>query len=269
MSGTIPTTNVSFSNLVSTYNNINDPDLSTTNIALSNFRNKEFSSGSAVPSSGAISIGTDFKGRTWKAPITGPSGWIAVTNSTSRNPATTTSIVNIWYKRSVVKFTYSQALLNSKGITSGSVIKKIKFTISGDLITNDYEASQYGSYNNGPPGQDLRNYQIAMKNQTGGASTNPGNSSWTTVYNTTLSGSANGEQIFDITDFPYTGNNLCFSFSWQNVNNYKQRGRNYTFNDPGNAYAWYSRTDAGGTYYPTSSASVEIHTNVPRVDMFF
>ena len=249
MSGTIPTTNVAFSNLVSTYNIINDPNLSTANIALSNFRNKEFSSGSAVPSSGAISIGTDFKGRTWKAP--GPSGWVAVTTSTATNPSSPAGIINIWYKRSVVKFTYSQALLNSKGITSGSVIKKIKFNITNSV------------------GQNLNNYNISMKNQTQGASTNPGNSGWTTVYSTTLSGSASGEQTFDITDFTYTGNTLCFSFSWSAVSTYQQRGRTYTFNDSGDAYAWYTRTDAGGTYYPTSTASSGINGYVPRIDMFF
>ena len=117
-----------------------------------------------------------------------------------------------------------------------------------------------------------------MKNQTSGASTNPGNSSWTTVYNTTLSGSASGEQTFDITDFQYTGNTLCFSFSWSNVSSYTNRGQTYTFSDSGDAYAWYARTDSGGTYYPTSGAGSQaspsytggdIRGYVPRVDMFF
>lgn len=65
--GTIGTQNISFSSLVSTYNSVNDPDLSTTNISLSDFRGKEFTSGS-VPSSGEISINSHFKGKTWKDP---------------------------------------------------------------------------------------------------------------------------------------------------------------------------------------------------------
>jgi len=254
MSGTIPTTNVSFSNLVSTYNNINDPDLSTTNIALSNFRNKEFSSGSAVPSSGAISIGTDFKGRTWKAP--GPSGWIAVTNSTSVNGTTSAGIVNVYYRRHVIKFTYSKNLMTAAGITSGSVIKKLRIYVT-NAISSTY--------------QPFPNYSISLKNSTSGASSNPGTSGWSQVKGRhSFSATSTGWKEFDISDFTYTGNTLCFSFSWGQIPySYTSDGQSYVFSDSGDAYAWSSKTDSSGYYTHSSSASSSIHSYVPRVDMYF
>ena len=68
MSGSIPTSNVSFSGIVNAYNNVNTTNLSTTNISLSSFRSKSFSDSTTVPSSGAISLNSHFKGKTWGAP---------------------------------------------------------------------------------------------------------------------------------------------------------------------------------------------------------
>ena len=64
----IGTSNISFSSLVSTHNSVNNPDLSTSNIKLSNFRSKTFTNGTSVPASGAISINSHFKGKTWGSP---------------------------------------------------------------------------------------------------------------------------------------------------------------------------------------------------------
>ena len=262
MSGTIPTTNVSFSNLVSTYNNINDPDLSTTNIALSNFRNKEFSSGSAVPNSGAISIGTNFKGRTWKAP--GPTGWIAVTTSTSVNGSSRPGIVNAYWRRHVIKFTYSANLMSAAGITSGSVIKKLRI-----YVTNGVSSSY----------QPFPSYSISLKNSTSNASSNPGTSGWSQVkgnHNFYATGN-NRWYEFDISDFAYTGNTLCFSFSWGQIpGGYTSDGQSYIFSDSGDAYAWFDKTDNSGTFSSSSTANrqdaasgVTMNNTVPRVDMFF
>ena len=70
MSGSIPTSSISFSGIVSAYNNVNSTNLSTTNISLSSFRGKSFSDSTTVPSSGAISLNSHFKGKTWDVPIT-------------------------------------------------------------------------------------------------------------------------------------------------------------------------------------------------------
>jgi hypothetical protein len=69
MSGDIGTSDISFSNIVTAYNNVYSPDLPTTNISLSIFRGKSFGDGSSVPSTGAISIGANFKGKTWGSSI--------------------------------------------------------------------------------------------------------------------------------------------------------------------------------------------------------
>jgi len=67
MSGAIGSSGISFSSIVTAYNNVKTTDLSTTNISLSGFRGKTFSDGTSVPSSGAISINSHFKSKTWQA----------------------------------------------------------------------------------------------------------------------------------------------------------------------------------------------------------
>jgi len=69
MSGDIGTSDISFSNIVTAYNNVYTPPLPTTNISSSIFRGKTFSDDSSVPSTGAISIGVNFKGKTWGSSI--------------------------------------------------------------------------------------------------------------------------------------------------------------------------------------------------------
>ncbi len=66
MSGAIGSSSISFSSIVTAYNNVKSTDLSETNISLSSFRGKTFSDGTSVPASGAISINTHFKGKTWQ-----------------------------------------------------------------------------------------------------------------------------------------------------------------------------------------------------------
>lgn len=58
---TIPTTNISFSSI---YNAFNEPDHNGSDaISISSFRGESFSDSSTVPTSGAISLNTDFKGK--------------------------------------------------------------------------------------------------------------------------------------------------------------------------------------------------------------
>ena len=71
----IENTNISFSDIKNAYKNSNDTNASqnsslrdgytTTEISLSDFRNASFVKGNSVPSSGAISINTYFKGKTF------------------------------------------------------------------------------------------------------------------------------------------------------------------------------------------------------------
>lgn len=66
MSGAIGSSSVSFSSIVTAYNNVKTTDLSTSSISMSGFRSKTFTDGTSVPSSGAISINSHFKGKTWQ-----------------------------------------------------------------------------------------------------------------------------------------------------------------------------------------------------------
>ena len=65
MSGSIPSSSISFSGIVNAYNNVKSTNLSTTNISFSSFRGKSFTDSTTVPSSGAISLNSHFKGKTW------------------------------------------------------------------------------------------------------------------------------------------------------------------------------------------------------------
>ena len=65
-SGTNSTTNISFSSIRDKYNAVKSTDLPSTPITLSQFRGKTHHY-STVPSSGAISINSHIKGKTWKA----------------------------------------------------------------------------------------------------------------------------------------------------------------------------------------------------------
>jgi hypothetical protein len=86
----VGTTNIKFSNLKTGYNNNND-DITTTQFSLSSFREALFSDGSVVPSSGAISIGTRFKGKTF-TPF-----WIGIFSSDNWGVPTGTGVASGWY----------------------------------------------------------------------------------------------------------------------------------------------------------------------------
>ena len=65
---TVSTSNISFLGLRNNWNSasfVGGSDPGTTNIKLSEFRNATFTDGSSVPSSGSISINSDFKGKTF------------------------------------------------------------------------------------------------------------------------------------------------------------------------------------------------------------
>ena len=93
MSGAIGSTNISFYDLVTAYNNVFNVDLPTTNISLNSFRGKAFTDNSTVPSSGAISIDPHFRSKTWRGDLVAPtfstiqnSSWSVYGGGTASNP---------------------------------------------------------------------------------------------------------------------------------------------------------------------------------------
>ena len=75
---TVGTSNISFLDLRNNWNSASfagGSDPGTTNIKLSEFRNATFTDGSSVPSSGSISINSDFKGKTFGSSSTPEFEW--------------------------------------------------------------------------------------------------------------------------------------------------------------------------------------------------
>ena len=79
-SADVGTSNISFSGMRTawgtvTYNGGSDPGNSDgTNISLSGFRGAQFTNSTSIPSSGSISIDTNFKGKTFKSASSGGKG---------------------------------------------------------------------------------------------------------------------------------------------------------------------------------------------------
>lgn len=72
----VGSTNISFSDLQSAYNNSQTNNPMDNPISLSEFRNIEFTNGTSVPGSGAISIDDHFKSKTFKSPDSGGNSFI-------------------------------------------------------------------------------------------------------------------------------------------------------------------------------------------------
>ena len=68
----VATSSISFSDMATawgtvSYSGLSNPAPDGTNISLSEFRGALFTNGTSVPASGSISIGTNFKGKTFKS----------------------------------------------------------------------------------------------------------------------------------------------------------------------------------------------------------
>ncbi len=95
MSGAIGSSSISFSSIITAYNNVKTTDLSTTNISMNGFRGKTFTDNTSVPASGAISINSHFKSKTWASDAVAPtlsenykSYWSYSGSGTSASPYT-------------------------------------------------------------------------------------------------------------------------------------------------------------------------------------
>ena len=101
-------------------------------------------------------------------------------------------------------------------------------------------------------------------------SSNPGNSGWTIVWNSTLSPTSVGYYEWDITDFAYSGGGLALCFAWgQCPYGWTADGQARTFSDSGDAYAWMSRSDGSGYYTNASSANSNYNSYVQVIELYF
>jgi len=187
-----------------------------------------------------------------------------ISSSTSSSSAYGPGLVNTYYERYIIKFNYSESLLNSIGIVNGSKILQISF-----YITQLPNSSQ----------RTFPSYQIAMKNTSNSVNNNPGTSGWTVVRSASnITFSSTGEvNLFnpekDITDpFIYNGGTLSFSFGWSNIAGLvASKGKNRVFTGSSTtAKMFYSFvTTFGnwgapwGTYTFADSANSNTYSNIP------
>ena len=145
MSGSIGTSSISFLGIVNAYNNVNTTDLPTTNISLSSFRNKSFTDSTSVPSSGAISINSHFKGKTWGG--SGGGGSIAAVLESIRSTMSgfgntnASSIISTLEGQGYTVFatpkynSMAEAMSSQSPVTSGGYFYKTYFD-NNNTITN-------------------------------------------------------------------------------------------------------------------------------------
>ena len=136
--------------------------------------------------------------------------WVAYDSSELSTGGSDPGIINIYYKRAVVKFNYSKDILTSIFGASSAQITKIRFYVTGTVD------------------QTLPSYQIAMKNSGSSStalSTNPDTSGWTVVRAAAnLSVTSLGYMEFTINPpFTWTGGTLSFSFAFGAVGSWVDR----------------------------------------------
>ena len=203
---------------------------------------KDSTSGDILSTSSTVYIQDAIVTASWKSPST----------STSTNGASTANPVNIYYRRTVFKMTYSSSLMASMG--GGGTINKLRTYVTNPLSS---------------PRIPLPNYTVSLKNWNT-PSSNPGNSGWTIVWNSTLSPTSVGYYEWDITDFAYSGGGLALCFAWgQCPYGWTADGQARTFSDSGDAYAWMSRSDGSGYYTNASSANSNYNSYVPVIELYF
>ena len=168
-----------------------------------------------------------------------------VTNIGS-NGASSPGIINIFYRRSIVMFSYTSSELRGalNNRTSGQIMG-LRF----------YVVSQ-------PTYQPLPNYAIGMKN--GSFSGNPGNTGYTIVKPAASESFSTGTtKTFLFTNpFVWTGGDLAFAFAWgQCPTNYHSSGQTYITN--GTLY--YTWTDSSGTYVINTDSAGSTSSNARPV----
>lgn len=145
-----------------------------------------------------------------------------ISSSTSLSSAYGPGLSNTNYERYIIKFNYSESLLNSVGITNGTKILQASFYITELPISSQRTFPQY---------------QVAIKNTSISVTDNPGTSGWTVIRPASnITFSSTGEvNIFNPTrdldnPFIYTGGTLSFSFGWQNISgSSRPQGKNIAF----------------------------------------
>ncbi|HIP36575.1 MAG TPA: hypothetical protein EYG85_06950 [Crocinitomix sp.] len=169
------------------------------------------------------------------------------------NTTTSSSPINIWYRRTVCQMVYTATEINAGGMTAAGNINKLGFNI--------YQAPIY----------DMPGYTIRIKHTTANnANNNFGTAGWTIVKNAfTYSPIEGGFDmlVFDTT-FAWNGiDNIVVQICWSQVQpTYNASGQLFVINNANNGYR-YRWTDAAG-----SSCGETPNTNLnykPQIRLVF
>ena len=177
--------------------------------------------------------------------------------STSTHPNTSANIMNLWYRRSVIAYTYTAAELSGYGLITGSVISKLRWYVT------DPAPSAY---------QPMPNYAITMEHI--GSATSSSNPTQISGANLTTVKNQHGltqttvgyhEVTLDNT-FTWNGTDgIGFVHAWGQVpTGYVRDGISYV--QPGNVY--FTRTDGAGTYPVSQSVTSTYSNQRPVVELF-
>ena len=184
--------------------------------------------------------------------------YISDSVATSGSGPSNTSIINSYWYNNVIKFNYSSSLLSDIGIKSNDEITAILFKIT--------EAPSSAA-------RPFKNYQIAYKNSSISADTNPGNSGWIVVRQASdwnFLGSSTGDMSYEVGTLEdpiiYTGGTLSFSFGWgkHTYPNYGNDGETTVFYpDSTLAKMWYLQNDDGSGAYNSGTSAIYTRSYVP------
>jgi hypothetical protein len=170
--------------------------------------------------------------------------------TTGSNAATAAGIVNNYYRRYIVMFSYSveemQALLGTSNVT----IYGLRYFV-----------------NSAPTNQPYPNYAVGMKNGSLGISTNPGSGGYNIVSlpkSESFTASSYKEIIFDNPFVWVASGGLSIAVAWgQSPTNYSSTGTSRV----SGGTIFYNRTDAGGAYsINTDTAGQVLAGNRPVVE---
>ena len=144
----IGTSNIKFSDLKTKYNS-NGGSIGSS-ISLSNFRGASFSNGTTVPSSGAISINSHFKGKTFASPFSISQHYITYMTVSSGNGTSSSP----YYGYSTNNGRHgTTAKIQYRANGSGTVYVKIKVSSEanydyGYVYVNGSQKRRYAGYDN-------------------------------------------------------------------------------------------------------------------------
>ena len=158
---------------------------------------------------------------------------VTIGSGTLVNTTTSSSPINIWYRRSLCQMVYTASEINTGGMANAGNINKLGFKI--------YQKPLY----------DIPGYTIKIKHTTvSDAGYNFGSTGWTTVKNGFTYSPTEGDFDMLIFDTPFAWNgvdNIVVQICWSQVQpTYNASGQLFVIDNVANGYA-YKWTDAAGS----------------------